>query len=131
MLPKLFALFIVVPLVEITLLIRLGSSIGTLETVLLVIATGVAGALAVRTAGIQCLVRLQAAMREGIAPAEELFNGLLLLLAGTLLITPGLVTDAAGFLLLVPPVQAVLRKKLQQFILTKISKNVVVSDYTI
>lgn len=130
MLVKLFILFTIVPCLELALLIKIGGSIGMLETVLLIIITGMAGAAAVRAAGLQCLVRIQAAMREGIAPTEELFNGLLILVAGAMLITPGVLTDCAGFLLLVPTVRAGLRQRLQQLILTKFSTNVIVAGHT-
>ncbi len=130
MLFKLFILFTVVPCLELALLIKIGSSIGTLETVLLIIITGMAGAAAVRAAGLQCLVRIQAGMREGVPPTEELFNGLLILVSGALLITPGVVTDIVGFLLLVPAVRALLRQRLLQLLRTKFSNNVIIADYT-
>jgi UPF0716 protein FxsA len=99
---KLAGAFVVVPLIELALLIKLGTLIGTLDTVLLIVITGITGAILVRSAGIKCLLRIQTAVREGLFPGDELLSGLLILIAGAFLITPGLVTDAAGFLLLVP-----------------------------
>ncbi|MBN2107534.1 MAG: FxsA family protein [Deltaproteobacteria bacterium] len=131
MVVKFFLLFTVVPCLELALLIRLGSSIGTLETVLLIIITGIAGALAVRASGLACLQRIRAGLSQGSPPTDELLQGLLILLAGALLITPGLLTDAAGFLLLAPPVRALITKRLKHMLQTKILKNSCCSGYTI
>lgn len=124
---KLFLAFTVVPCVELVLLIRLGAGIGTLETVVLVVATGIAGALAVRAAGAGCLQRIRDSLARGAPPAGELCHGLLILLAGALLITPGLLTDAAGFALLVPAVRAAITVRLQRLAQEKMFK----SGYTI
>jgi UPF0716 protein FxsA len=117
---RLFLLFTLVPLVELALLIKVGSLIGTRDTILIIIFTGVVGTLAVRAAGIQCLIRLQAELRSGRFPADEMFNGILILLAGALLITPGLITDTVGFLLLVPLPRKVIRQWLKRYIKTEL-----------
>jgi len=113
---KLLLLFTVVPLAELALLIKLGSHIGVLDTILLIIFTGAAGAILVRTAGIQCLFTVRQQVQNGIFPADELCNGLLILISGALLITPGLLTDIAGFALLIPAVRAFIRKKLRSYL---------------
>jgi UPF0716 protein FxsA len=118
---KLFLLFIIVPLMELALLIKLGSLIGVLDTILLIIFTGAAGAILVRTAGIQCLFTVRQQVQSGIFPADELCNGLLILIAGALLITPGLLTDAAGFALLVPPLRAAIKTRLRAYLEKKVT----------
>ena len=118
---KLFLLFIVVPILELALLIKLGSYIGVLDTILLIIFTGAAGAILVRAAGIQCLFTVRQQLQAGIFPADELCSGLLILLAGALLITPGLLTDAAGFALLVPPLRSAIKTRLRTYLEKKIT----------
>ena len=118
---KLLLLFTVVPLVELALLIKLGSHIGVLDTILLIIFTGAAGAILVRTAGIQCLFTVRQQVQSGVFPADELCNGLLILIAGALLITPGLLTDIAGFALLVPPVRAGIKTRLRAYLEKKVA----------
>lgn len=103
--PFLFLLFLLVPLAEIWLLIEVGGIIGGGWTILLVVATALAGAALVRVQGLSLWGRIQQELARGGIPAGEMLRGLVLLLAGALLLTPGLVTDAAGFLLLLPPVQ--------------------------
>lgn len=98
----LFMLFLVVPLVEIWLLITVGSAIGAGWTVFLVVLTAVIGAVLVRAQGLSTLARSQALLRQGELPAIELLEGAALLVAGALLLTPGFFTDAVGFALLVP-----------------------------
>ncbi len=99
---RLFLLFTAVPLIELMLLIKIGASVGALNTVLIVIFTGVLGAAMARAAGLQVLFRIQDQLQAGVVPAEELFDGLLIFVGGILLITPGLITDGLGFLLLIP-----------------------------
>ena len=118
---KLLLLFIVVPMVELALLIKLGSLIGVLDTILLIVFTGAAGAILVRTAGIQCLFTVRQQLQSGMFPADELCNGLLILIAGALLITPGLLTDATGFALLVPAVRSVIKTRLRAYLERKVA----------
>jgi len=121
MLLKLLVLFTVIPLVELAILIKVGSYIGVLDTILLIVFTGAAGAVLVRAAGIQCLFTMRAQIQSGTFPAEELCNGLLILISGALLITPGLLSDTAGFALLVPPVRAAIRTRLSAYLEKKIT----------
>jgi UPF0716 protein FxsA len=120
MMAKLLLLFIVVPMVELALLIKLGSIIGVLDTILLIVFTGAVGAILVRTAGIQCLFTVRQQLQSGIFPADELCNGLLILIAGALLITPGLLTDITGFALLVPAVRSVIKTRLRAYLERKV-----------
>jgi UPF0716 protein FxsA len=98
----LLLLFLVVPLAEIYLLIQAGGAIGALNTVALVVLTAVAGAWLLRLQGLATLRRVQQSLEHGELPETALIEGALLLLAGALLLTPGFLTDAFGFLLLVP-----------------------------
>ncbi|NIR32533.1 MAG: FxsA family protein [Gammaproteobacteria bacterium] len=99
----LLLLFLVVPLVEIYVLIQVGSVVGALPTVLLVVLTAVLGAALMRLQGFSTLARVQASLNRGEIPATELVEGAILLVSGALLLTPGFVTDAVGFACLVPP----------------------------
>ncbi len=121
MMAKLLVFFIVVPMVELALLIKLGSLIGVLDTILLIVFTGAVGAILVRTAGIQCLFTVRQQLQSGMFPADELCNGLLILIAGALLITPGLLTDITGFALLVPAVRSVIKTRLRAYLERKLT----------
>ena len=106
LLPLIILLFLVViPAVEIATFIRVGHVIGALPTILLTLFTAALGIVLVRLQGFVALSDLQRAMLEGRAPFTEMLSGALLLLAGILLLIPGFVTDAIGFLLLVPPLR--------------------------
>jgi UPF0716 protein FxsA len=101
----LFIVFLVVPLVEIWLLIEVGSVIGAIWTVILVVLTAMIGAALVRAQGLATLSRAQAQLRAGELPAVEMFEGVALIVAGALLLTPGFFTDTVGFTVLVPPLR--------------------------
>lgn len=101
----LFAAFLIVPMIEIYLLLTVGSYLGVLPTVALVIFTAVLGVVLIRIQGLLTLYRVQEKIRHGEPPAEELLTGVALLLAGAFLLTPGFFTDTLGFLLLVPAVR--------------------------
>nr|WP_246624848.1 FxsA family protein [Oceanobacter mangrovi] len=98
-------IFIVVPLIELAVLIKVGSYIGVLWTVLIIFLTAVLGVRILKQQGMGVLMRAQQKMNEGALPASELAEGFLLALAGALLLTPGFVTDAVGFALLVPQIR--------------------------
>lgn len=102
MLLKLFLAFTLIPIIELYLLIEIGTIIGALNTVILVIATGFAGAWLARLQGMQTMIRVRSSLQQGIMPTEELMDALLIFMAGIVLLTPGFVTDAAGLLLLIP-----------------------------
>ena len=106
----LIILFVGVPLTELMLLIRVGSEIGTLATIGIVVFTGVLGASLARAEGLATWQRFQARLATGELPHDDLVDGLLILIAGAVLLTPGFLTDAAGFLLLVPPARAAVRR---------------------
>ncbi len=98
----LFALFLIVPLVEIAILIEVGKVVGAAYTILLVIGTAALGAALLRQQGVSTLARVQNQLDQGHLPATELLEGLILLIAGALLLTPGFFTDVIGFIALVP-----------------------------
>ena len=102
MLLKLFLAFTIIPIIEIYLLIEIGSMFGALTAVTLVILTGFLGAFLARMQGLQTLYRIQESLREGRMPSGELLDALLIIIAGLVLLTPGFLTDSAGFLLLIP-----------------------------
>ena len=105
MLFQLFLLFTVVPLVELALLIWIGGHIGTLQTVAIVLLTGIAGAYLARIEGWRILRRIQDELGHGRLPAEAMVQAACILVAGALLVTPGVLTDAVGLCLLIPPVR--------------------------
>ena len=106
----LLAAFILVPLIEIAVFIEIGGVIGLWPTLALILLTAVLGSWQLRAQGLATLNRARSQMEQGVMPARELFDGLCLLVAGALLLTPGFVTDAAGALLFVPPLRDVLRR---------------------
>jgi len=97
-----FAIFIVVPLLEIFAFIQVGSLIGALPTLALILFTAVIGALLVRWQGVKVIMDARQSLARNELPLAAVLHGGLLLFSGLLLVTPGFVTDAAGFLLLVP-----------------------------
>lgn len=101
----LFGIFLLIPLIEIYLLIKVGSVIGALPTVALVVFTAVLGAFLLRIQGFSTLARVRETMARGGIPAVEMLEGAVLLLAGALLLTPGFFTDAIGFACLIPPLR--------------------------
>ena len=107
-------LFIGIPLLEIAVLIEVGDQIGLWSTIGLIILTAVIGTWMLRFQGIATLAKAQKQLNQGAIPAKEIFDGLCLLAAGALLLTPGFVTDSIGFILLVPPVREYLRNTLGQ-----------------
>ncbi len=102
MLARLFLLFAVVPLIELYFLIKIGEVIGALNTVLFVLATAFLGAYLARLEGLRTLRQMQLNLSQGILPAEQLVDGVLIFLGGVLLITPGVLTDFIALLLLIP-----------------------------
>jgi UPF0716 protein FxsA len=98
----LLLVLLIVPLLEIYVLVQAGTFLGALPVVLLVVLTAAIGLLLVRIQGLGTMARLQVGLDAGRLPAVELVEGVILLVAGGLLLAPGFVTDAAGFLCLVP-----------------------------
>lgn len=120
MLAFLVALFIIVPLIEIAVIIQVGQWLGVVNTIGLLLLVSVAGAWLVKRQGLGVLRRIRDQREAGQIPGAALFDGALILVAGTLLLTPGFVTDAVGLLLLVPPVRAGVRAFLRRRFTTRV-----------
>ena len=120
MLLKLILIFTIVPFIELSLLIELGGIIGTLPTILVVVITGVIGAFMARLAGFSVLFKIQENLRQGIFPRDELFDGVLILIGSAFLLTPGLLTDALGFFLLLPLGRSAVKRWLQEILKRRI-----------
>ena len=112
MLLRLLALFILLPLAELALLLQVGQWIGLVWTIAIVVVTGVAGATLARRQGLKAWLAIQHELREGRMPGTTLVDGLLILIGGIVLLTPGLLTDLLGFLLLSPGTRRALRRVL-------------------
>jgi UPF0716 protein FxsA len=108
-LPVLFLAFLAVPFVELYVIIQVGQAIGVLNTIAVLIMVSAVGAWLVKREGLSVLRRAQARVDQGALPGRELVDGVLILFAGALLLTPGFVTDLVGILLLLPPIRAGLR----------------------
>lgn len=115
---RLALLFTAVPVVELYILIRIGTVIGAFPTIAIVILTGVVGAALARQQGFRVWLDIQARMEQGIFPADELIDGLLLVVAGAVLITPGVLTDILGFTILFP----VTRRPIREWVKSRLSR---------
>ena len=109
MLSRLLLLFIIVPAIELVLLIQMGQWIGTLPTIGLIVVTGIVGAYLARQQGLRVLMRVQQETQAGQMPGEALLDGAMILVAGAVLMTPGVLTDVFGFLLLIPVTRKLFR----------------------
>jgi len=107
---------ICVPIMEIAVFIQAGAVIGLWPTIGLVVVSAVAGTWLLRQQGLATLARAQQSLEQNQLPVTELFDGLCLLIAGVLLLTPGFVTDGIGLVLLIPAVRAVLRAWLKRIL---------------
>jgi len=130
MLLKLFLAFTLIPVIELYLLIKLGAAVGPFNTLLLVILTGAVGAYLAKLQGLEAMMRVKTRLQQGETPAEEMLDALIIFIAGIVLLTPGLLTDISGLLLLLPATRLRfkiwLRQKFNQWIQ---SSNVHISKY--
>lgn len=106
-------LLLVIPLLEIAVFIAVGNLIGLWPTLALVVLTAIAGTVLLRRQGLSTLARIQAEMRAGRVPGQELVSGVIIAVAGVLLLVPGLVTDTLGLVLFVPGVRAAIYRYLK------------------
>ena len=111
---KLFLLFAVVPVAEIYVLVSVGEIIGVLPTIALVLLTALAGAHLARMQGLSVMLRIRENLAQGFMPAEELLDGLLIFLAGMVLLAPGFLTDIAGLLILLPTTRNMFKRWLRK-----------------
>ncbi len=111
-----FFLLVAVPIIEIGVFIQVGGIIGLWPTIAVIFLTAAIGAGLLRAQGLAEMFRAQEVMARGEMPLAEVFDGLCLLFAGVLLLTPGFVTDAVGFLLFIPPLRIILRRGVASFV---------------
>ena len=117
---RLFILFTFVPIVELAILIEIGSRVGTFHTIMLIITTGIVGALLAQSQGLAVIRKIQEELTFGRPPAGELVDGLFVLVGGLLLVTPGIITDIVGFVFLLP----ITRSFIKQWLIMKIKSNI-------
>jgi len=116
---KLFLAFTTIPILEIYILIKIGSIFGAFTSIIMVIFTGFLGAYLARIQGLNTLFRIQESIREGRMPSGELIDALLIVVAGLLLLTPGFLTDTIGFILLIQTTRNLIKFWLQKKIKSK------------
>ena len=102
MMAKLFLLFTIVPAVELYLLLKIGNWMGAAETIFFLVATGLLGSFLAKREGLNVLRQLAVDLGKGIPPADRLMEGVLVVVGGVLLVTPGVLTDVVGYALLFP-----------------------------
>ena len=116
---RLLILFISVPIIELFLLIEVGKKISWELTVLIIFITAIIGARLTKIQGSQTIRNVQSALRMGKIPHREVLDGLMILVAGAILLTPGFLTDFVGFCLLIPKLRSYLREFLKNFLKNK------------
>jgi len=107
----LLAVLIATPLIELSLLVRVAHAASWETTIFLVVATGVIGASLARRQGLNTWLKVQSDLARGEIPTAEIVDGVLIFIAGLVLLTPGFITDGIGFALLIPPVRRFVRRK--------------------
>lgn len=117
---KLFLLFAILPILEITLLIHVGEIIGGWNTVAIVIVTAFLGAHLVRQQGLNTLITAQQKMQSGTLPGQEMAEGFLLVIAGVMLVTPGFITDLFGIILCLPLTRPIIANFLMKRLVVKV-----------
>ncbi len=127
----LLIVLVATPILELYLLIEIGSVIGAPWTILAVLATAVIGAALIRRQGMGVYREAQIAMTRQELPLKQLFDGFFLLIAGAMLLTPGFFTDTIGFLLLVPPLRALIGWRIWRWMQTHGSAHFTVSRSTV
>jgi UPF0716 protein FxsA len=111
--------FIIVPMLELLLLIKIGQGIGALPTVALVVGTALTGAIIISRQSLTVVSRTLEALSDGRTPVEPVLDGLFLLVAGVLLLTPGLITDVIALALLVPPLRRLIARAVMRWALRR------------
>ena len=110
-----FLTFIIIPIIEISIFITIGSNIGILNTIAIILLTALIGIFLVRRRGLSLLFDAQNNLSQGNMPAEEIKGGIFLLISGLLLITPGFFTDCIGFAVFLKPVQSFISLKAKNY----------------
>jgi UPF0716 protein FxsA len=114
MMSRFFLLFTLVPLLELYILIKIGSYIGAFQTVALVVFTALFGIVIARIEGLRKLQQIKQSLSQGIVPAEEMVDGVLIFVAGILLIIPGVLTDLFALVLLIPYTRTLFKRWLRR-----------------
>jgi UPF0716 protein FxsA len=109
-------IFIVVPLAELYVIIQVGQAIGLLPTIAILLADALLGSILLRHQGRAAWIRFNRALAEGRLPHKEVFDGVLIIMGGALLLTPGFLTDIVGLILLIPPTRALVRAMSARFV---------------
>lgn len=122
---RLALLFVVAPVVELYLLVRLGGVIGLWPTLGLVVATGAAGAVLAKAEGLRVFLRFQGELMQGRLPGQSLLDGLCVLVGGTLLLTPGILTDLTGLALLFPPTRRWIQRRVTRRLQAQVASGAV------
>ena len=117
-------ILIIVPIIEIALFVQIGGAIGVSWTLLIILATAMLGARAIRRQGIEALMSAQTQMTKGQPPVGEIVHGVLILIAGILLLAPGFMTDTLGFFLLFPATRMIVLELAANFVLPKLFSGV-------
>jgi UPF0716 protein FxsA len=125
MLLRLFILFAIIPVIEVYLLIKVGSLIGAVPTVALLLAISMAGAWLVRHQGFELMRRIQNEMAQGRLPAAELLDGALVLVGGVLLLTPGFFTDFLGLFFLIPFTRGLIKQFARLWLQRRLERGVI------
>ena len=125
MLGKLILLFILLPTAEIIILLKIGTMVGLANTVFLIVGTGMAGSVLYRTQSRVNLMQIQENLQKGILPDTEMVDRLLIMLGAVLLMTPGIITDTAGFILLMPFTRPLVRKGIKGWLGKKVGDGTV------
>ena len=123
---KLLALFILIPLIELALLIRIGEYIGVVWTILLVGSTGAVGISLARQQGLAVVTKLKRNLSQGQLPHDSLLDGVLVLVGAATLLTPGLLTDLLGFSLIIPNIREIIKKAVKK----QLKKSINISTYS-
>jgi UPF0716 protein FxsA len=107
---KLLTIFIIIPILELVLLIKLGELIGIFYTILIIFSTGVIGVWLAKNQGFIVLSKFRDSMNSGFLPGDSIVDGILILIGSAVLLTPGLITDFIGFLMLIPYTRILIRE---------------------
>ena len=117
-----FLLFIFIPIIEIAIFITVGSNIGILNTIAIILLTAIVGIFFIKRQGLSLLFNAQRNMAQGIMPTKEIKGGIFLLISGLLLITPGFFTDCIGFAMFAQPVQNLVSDLAKNYFSSRIRK---------
>ncbi len=115
-----FLAFIIIPIIEISIFITIGSNIGILNTIAIILTTALVGIFLVRRQGIKLLFDAQRNLSQGVMPTQEIKGGIFLLISGLLLITPGFFTDFIGFSVFLKPVQNLIATQAKKYFNSRI-----------